>query len=106
MIEVCKITRTENKCVLVITGPPGCAKSACLLTVCKSMGFSSPLVWVEGDGDNYNSSCELEQFEEFLLKSVRYSSSGDCSKIDFDSVSEDHLKAPRLVLFEVCIILF
>ncbi|KAL5107972.1 Cell cycle checkpoint protein RAD17 [Taenia crassiceps] len=100
--EVCMAAKTKNTCVVVLTGPPGCSKSTCLLTVCRTLGFPAPLIWAERDWEGGDASLnDLQQFEEFLFKSTRYHCPGDVLKADFSfSTSKQQLKAPRVVLIE------
>lgn len=103
--EVCMAAKTRNTCVAVLTGPSGSSKSTCLLMVCRTLGFSPPLIWAESDcEDGAVTLNELQQFEEFLFKSTHYNCSGDVSKVDFSfSISKQQSRAPQLVLIEVCL---
>ncbi|KAL5967535.1 Cell cycle checkpoint protein RAD17 [Taenia solium] len=100
--EVCMAAKTRNTCVAVLTGPPGSSKSTCLLTVCRTLGFSPPLIWAESDWEGGDAALnELQCFEEFLLKSTHYYCPGDASKVDFSlSTSKQQSKAPQVVLIE------
>ncbi|KAH9280796.1 Cell cycle checkpoint protein RAD17 [Echinococcus granulosus] len=100
--EVCMNVRTRNKCVIVLTGPPGSSKSTCLLTVCRTLGYSPPLIWTESDWESGDgASSGMQQFEEFLFKSTRYCGSGDELSIDFNlSAPKQQSEAPHVVLIE------
>ncbi|VDO06041.1 unnamed protein product [Rodentolepis nana] len=100
--EACRSLKIRKSCIVVITGPPGSSKSTCLQTVCQSLGFSSPIIWEETENDyNETGSTEYDKFEEFLLKSTRYSSTNDSSKLDFrQSANTANTRPPQLVLVE------
>nr|CDS27401.1 cell cycle checkpoint protein rad17 [Hymenolepis microstoma] len=100
--EVCRSLKARKSCILVITGPPGSSKSTCLQTVCQSLGFSSPIVWEETDCDyNETGSSDYDKFEEFLLKSTRYSITNDSLKLDFRQTANTVNSRPsQLVLVE------
>uniref|UniRef100_A0A0R3WIG4 SH2 domain-containing protein n=1 Tax=Hydatigena taeniaeformis TaxID=6205 RepID=A0A0R3WIG4_HYDTA len=100
--EVCMMAKTKSRCVVVLTGPPGSSKSTCLLIVCRTLGFSYPLIWTEGNWEGGDATTnELQQFEDFLFKSTHYFGSGDESKVDFSlSGLSQCLKTPQLVLIE------
>lgn len=97
--------KTRAICVVVLTGPPGCSKSTCLQTVCRSLGFSAPIFWDESDSMDSESS-DFDKFEEFLFKSTRYSSSSESSKLDFRQTAVTiNSRPPQPIIVEVCSII-
>uniref|UniRef100_A0A5K3FFG0 AAA_5 domain-containing protein n=1 Tax=Mesocestoides corti TaxID=53468 RepID=A0A5K3FFG0_MESCO len=99
--EVCTKAKAQKKGIVVLTGPPGCSKSTCLLAVCRSLGYQPPLRWEEVDLEGEDiASNELQHFEEFLLRSARYSVTGslDANSISLDS--QPFVGSPQVVLIE------
>lgn len=71
-----KMCRPNKSSFLLLTGPPGCGKTACVRVLAEELGFQLH-EWVTPPDDEYskeNYQSQKEKFYEFLFKASRYQS--------------------------------
>lgn len=71
-----KFCRPNKSSILLITGPPGCGKTACVRVVAEELGFELH-EWLSPMDDEYskeNYQSQKDKFFEYLFKTSRYQS--------------------------------
>lgn len=71
-----KFCRPNKSSFLLLTGPPGCGKTACIRVLAEELGFQLH-EWVTPPDDEYskeNYQSQKDKFYEFLFKASRYQS--------------------------------
>lgn len=86
--------KTQGKAILLLTGPPGSAKSSCFRAVCSSIHLlDQKLQWDEDEASTEQTADEIQSFADFLMRAVRYSGSGLNFKQSTDISNEKRMQA-------------